>query len=38
MAVMVVEIQLLEKVVRYGSKSGRIPVVRDHFSENGRQR
>ena len=37
MAVMVVEIQLLEKPVGYGSKSGRIPVVGDHFSENRRQ-
>lgn len=37
MAVMVVEIQLLEKLVGYGNKSGRIPIVHDHFSENGRQ-
>jgi hypothetical protein len=37
MAVIVVDIQLIEKVVGYGNKSGRIPVVRDHFSGNGRQ-
>jgi hypothetical protein len=35
MAVMVVEIQLFPEVVGNGNRSGRILLVRDHFSENG---